>query len=321
MKYNTSVITYFVIPSGATSGQRIVFDGVLGEIDLYNSANQLVGQWKPSQFGIFAGTPNVGQSITIKPNSPTDSNRPAIEFFITVGGGQAAIDATDNGSGAANLNIFSANYLNGAGVTVTSSVQCHTGSASLLVIGQDGLLRGGNIGLNDASANLTWYDIQNVSPQLRALVACTNAPAVKHAVYNSSGVQVTSMLMTGTNTTVDNPILRDTTWQAFTLFNGWTGAGAPNVPFYRMMPDGTIQFTGLITKALAPVNGEKCLSVAAAYVPRGTPAFTAHSNLTVTGSQKIIIDASGNGNIYDSPAGNGSAFLSEIRYPSGIDLP
>ncbi len=38
-------VTTLVIPTGATSGARIVLDGTTGEISVYNSANALVGQW------------------------------------------------------------------------------------------------------------------------------------------------------------------------------------------------------------------------------------------------------------------------------------
>lgn len=40
--YQNSVISLLVIPSGATSGQRIVINGTDGTIDIYNSANQLI---------------------------------------------------------------------------------------------------------------------------------------------------------------------------------------------------------------------------------------------------------------------------------------
>jgi hypothetical protein len=38
-------ITTLVIPTGATTGARVVIDGTTGQISVYNSSNQLVGQW------------------------------------------------------------------------------------------------------------------------------------------------------------------------------------------------------------------------------------------------------------------------------------
>jgi hypothetical protein len=117
---------------------------------------------------------------------------------------------------------------------------------------------------------------------------------------------------------VNGPINKDSAWQAFTLFNGWFGNTAPDQPLYRMMNDGTVQFTGLINKGSAPVNGEQWGSVAAGYLPLKQAGFHACSNLTADGNQKIVIDATGKCVIYDSPAGNGSAFLSGIRYASTL---
>lgn len=317
MKYNTSVITYFVIPSGATSGQRVVLDGVLGEIDLYNAANQLVGQWKPSQFGIFAGSPNVGHSITIQPNDAGNSSRPTIRFGVTVSGSTSSVDATDDGTGRANLHLFSPPYANVSAISVNTSVQTATGFGGLITIDPSGNLRGGQFTILDGAATVACYQTAGVSPVALSTVVCNNL-ATPQVLITPDNTKVpakktlTAQYITSAGAAV---FLSDTTWQGFTLFNGWFGAVSPNVPFYRLMPDGTVQFIGLLTKASAPVNGEQVLSVAAGYFPTGNAAFSAHSNLTVSGSQKIIIDNAGAGRIFDSPAGNGTAYLSEIRYP------
>ena len=34
-----------VIPGGATTGERIVIDGINGTITMYNAADQITGQW------------------------------------------------------------------------------------------------------------------------------------------------------------------------------------------------------------------------------------------------------------------------------------
>lgn len=115
---------------------------------------------------------------------------------------------------------------------------------------------------------------------------------------------------------VNGPILKDALWQPFTLFNGWTGAAAPNAPLYRMLSNGMIQFTGLISKAIAPVNGEKWGQVAAGYFPQGVAGFNCPSAIAATGGQKIQINTGGDCVIFDSPAGNGSAFLTPVNYPS-----
>lgn len=42
--FKNSVVFSIVVPSGATTGQRIVIDGVAGVIDIYDSSNNLVAQ-------------------------------------------------------------------------------------------------------------------------------------------------------------------------------------------------------------------------------------------------------------------------------------
>lgn len=112
------------------------------------------------------------------------------------------------------------------------------------------------------------------------------------------------------------PLLKDTAWQAFTLFNGWTGNAAPNAPLYRMMSCGMIQMTGIISKASAPVNGEQWGLVAAAYKPQGVAAFHCSSFIALASSQKVQVNTDGTCVIFDSPAGNGSCFLTPVNYPS-----
>lgn len=122
----------------------------------------------------------------------------------------------------------------------------------------------------------------------------------------------------GTSPTVNGPINKDSAWQAFTLFNGWFGNADPDAPLYRMMNDGTVQFTGMLNKGSAPVNGEQWGSVAAGYLPLKQSMFHACSDLVGDGNQKVLIDATGACFIFDPPAGNGSMFISGVRYPSTL---
>lgn len=115
--------------------------------------------------------------------------------------------------------------------------------------------------------------------------------------------------------TVNGPIQKDTTWQAFTLSNGWFGAAAPDAPVYRMMPDGTCMMEGLLTKASAPVNGEQWGSVATAYRPTTRSYFHACSDITVDANQKIRINTDGTCVLFDPNPGNGSICLAGVRYP------
>lgn len=152
-----------------------------------------------------------------------------------------------------------------------------------------------------------------------ALFHTTSAGTTTFCLGDNLGLNWSVNLADGaTIASVTGPILKDTAWQAFTLFNGWTGAAAPNAPLYRMLSTGMIQMTGLIQKASAPVNGEKWGQVAAGYLPEGIAAFNCPSGLTATGGQKIQVNVGGDCVIFDSPAGNGSCFLTPVNYPSTL---
>lgn len=277
MKYNTSVITYFVIPAGATSGQRIVLDGVLGEIDLYNAANELVGQWKPSQFGIFAGSPNVGQSIVIKPNAADDQNRAALEFRVTTLGNFAVFDSTNDGVGRANLNGFGAAYTNVSAVSVNTSVQLHTGFAGLLILDNNGLLRGGQFACQDGSATVACYQTAGVTPVVLSSVACNNnaTPQVLITPDNTqTGGIKTPTIVAEYSSGISAAWLRVLgagVWAAITMQGGYVaGAIAPAI---TLLPDGTLAFRGTMTTRAAPASGDTCMTTGASLHPAATRAL------------------------------------------------
>lgn len=275
MKYNTAVITYFVIPAGATTGQRIVLDGVLGEIDLYNATNQLVGQWKPSQFGIFAGTPNVGQSITIIPNAADDFQRPAIEYRVTTGGNAAIIDATNDGTGAANLNLFSSIYLNTPGRTVSQSVQMHTGFSFMGVVDTNGNNPGATIRTLETniqeSVNST--AVTPVQQSAITLDGSAHTWTVTPDATQTGGIKTPSLqaLYSAAISSAFLKVLNAGVWAFITMQGGYT-AGNP-APTITLLPDGTLAFRGVMTTRPAPASGDTCMTTGAALVPTATRAL------------------------------------------------
>lgn len=267
MKYNTAVITYFVIPAGATTGQRIVLDGILGEIDLYNTLNQLVGQWKPTQFGVFAGTPNVGQSITILPNASDNSNRTSIEFRQTVGGAPSVIDSVNDGSGKANINVFGPDFVNSGGVHVSAAVEPHASACYLSFFeiasgANPGALHGGGVVLQDTTAMLACYTVSGAQT-VQSSVTCNGAssPLVQITPDASrSGVGVTPNMNVVYNTRVTSAIVQIAgvgIWVALAISGGYTN-GTP-VPAITLLPDGTAALRGVLTTRPAPVSGDTCM--------------------------------------------------------------
>lgn len=281
MKYNTSVITYFVIPSGASSGQRIVLDGVHGEIDLYNSNNQLVGQWIPTQLGIFAGSPNVGQSIQILPNAADDASRVALEFRQTVNGNPAILDSTNDGSGNAQLNIFGPYHPNSASVGGAWTSQIHTTSATIGFVealggANPGAYHGGYLTCQDMTAQLAVNTLSG--PQtVQSSVVCNGGsnPIVQITPDASrSGTGVTPQMNIVYNTRVTSAIVQIAgvgIWVPLALLNGYTAGGV--TPAITLLPDGTLAIRGILVTRAAPVSGDVCMAAPANLAPTTTRAL------------------------------------------------
>jgi hypothetical protein len=281
VRYNTAVITYFVIPAGATSGQRIVMDGVNGEIDLYNASNQLVGQWKPSGLSVFGGTPSVGQSIQILPNASDDANRTAIEFRQTTNGGASIIDTNNDGSGRAQLNLFGPVLNNSGGAPVSWSCQLHNGFAELVGVeattgANPGALHGGAVVCQDTTGMLACYTVSGVQT-VQSSVTCNGAssPLVQITPDASrSGAGVTPNMNVVYNTRVTSAIVQIAgvgVWVALSLLNGYT-AGSP-APSITLLPDGTLAIRGTLTTRAAPVSGDVCMAGPTNLVPIATRAL------------------------------------------------
>jgi hypothetical protein len=287
VKYNTAVITYFVIPAGASSGQRIVLDGVMGEIDLYNANNELVGQWKPSQFGIFAGSPNVGQSIAILPNSAADAQRPSIEYQVVTNGNPAIIDSTNDGTGAANLNLFGAVYLNTPGRVVAQTVQLHTGFAHFGIIDTNGNSPGGYLRATETTIQAT-VNSTDAIPVPQSLVALNGA---SHTITLTPNATQTGGIKTPTLQAQYSPAINSAwlnvqgagIWAPITMLGGYT-AGVP-APAITLLPDGTLAFRGVMQTPAAPVSGDVCMSTGTALAPSATRAL---SVMTLTNPNNLL---------------------------------
>lgn len=115
------------------------------------------------------------------------------------------------------------------------------------------------------------------------------------------------------NVTTTGTIVRDTSWQTFTFSNSWTDNTFAR---YRMMPDGTVQFRGIITKATNPTNGEIVITgLPAAYRPSQRANFLCPcSSRTYNGAQKIEVETDGTVKIWDMAAASGDVCLDPIRY-------
>lgn len=146
-----------------------------------------------------------------------------------------------------------------------------------------------------------------------AQLTCTNA--IEELQFQS-GSSLAQLVHTRGDNFMWTPqwIAGDRLWQAFTLFNGWTGhANSP--PQYRMMPDGTVIFRGILTKVGNPANGEQWGSVAAGYAPPVVSRFLCPPEFRAyNGAQTANVNTNGTCTIFDMPALAGDLVIDSIRY-------
>ena len=89
MQYPNPYYVSFVIPTGATSGARIVLNGITGEIEIYNSANQLVDRIGGAQGFIRNIDPSTGLEVSL---GNGELNFPVSRAKITQNTGNNGLD-------------------------------------------------------------------------------------------------------------------------------------------------------------------------------------------------------------------------------------
>lgn len=177
----------------------------------------------------------------------------------------------------------------------------------LLPVGNSYLIIGA-VGLVDGASLLTTI-------AGKAAAVHTHAESdVTSLVTDLAGKSATSHTHTTLgNVTVTGAIVDDTSWQSFSFSNSWTDNTFAR---YRMMPDGTVQFRGIITKATNPTNGETwCTGLPSAYWPPQRANFMCACAYRISGTQKVEVETDGTCKIWDPAAASGDICLDGIRYP------
>jgi len=115
---------------------------------------------------------------------------------------------------------------------------------------------------------------------------------------------------------VGGPLVGDTSWQTIGMLNSWV-SDSGNPAQCRMMPDGTVQFRGHVTKSSNPTNGEQWgVLPNTSYEPAHVCTFLAAcGSRAYNGSQKVDVTASGECLVWDMAAASGDIMLSAVRYP------
>lgn len=144
------------------------------------------------------------------------------------------------------------------------------------------------------------------------IVATANDTAARLPIGSDNQILVAdSAQSTGVKWT--STVVGDAAWQTFTFANSWTDNTFAR---YRMMPDGTVMFRGIITKATNPTNGQTVITgLPVAYRPSQRANFLCPcSSRAYNGAQKLEIQTNGTVLIWDMAAASGDVCLDPIRY-------
>lgn len=116
-------------------------------------------------------------------------------------------------------------------------------------------------------------------------------------------------------------ILRETGWQDaasnLQMVNGWSSDPANPIQ-YRLCSTGEVMWKGHATKTTAPTNGENWITgISSLYRPLAECHFlVASQTRTYNGTQKVVITATGAGQIWDAGASTGDIVVSPVHYPN-----
>lgn len=236
--FKNPIVYYLVIPSGQTSGKRIVIDGVAGTIQVFDQNNVQVaeigvvqvGAWQYQGFLAFPD-PNVAPfpqadtvaglfSFGIQFDDPNDTTNPGLLYF------QAGVP------GQASSTFWQPSQMKSA---VINEWQPFI------------LMDGGQVGaaypLNVPSVTMGSVDESNTSQPCEVYIQGA-------ILYKKPG-----------NTTPES-------WHALSLNTGWSATFG--TPSYRINALGAVEFKGLASKSSAPVKGETIATLPVGYRPTRT---------------------------------------------------
>ncbi len=273
MRSFLAALRTLVLPYGTTTGQRIVLDGVNGEIDAYDASNN--------------------KSIQIGPGPGILIN------------GTGVIDITDPVSNKELSMLVQGGAGNTPEIVLSGSGTFASGSMSA-VIQMDDLndqkfrIFMGRRGQDDIRAAINQWDIEATRNYFRMTGYDTDfATPVNGWMYDPTPPGAIVPIVSGAKET----------WHNVALLNGWANRAGLDPLQYRFLPDGTVHLRGTIAGGAA-ANGTQIGSVPAPYRPptHDTVVPISSDNLpaayaAANGSPRLQIQLGGNMFIYGTGAG------------------
>lgn len=296
--FQNPVIQTITIPSGATTGTRIVIDGVNGTISVYDANNVLVGQWRSSDAVMLFQNDSMTGLMEFHPSGlPGYGSFPGIYFFAanSPGGyaGAAYIQANPDANNSPQIGINSGQYLDTSGL--------HEARGRIFMA--DHGLSIGNIDVTTQAFVGGWIALDDNE----FILAFTDP---------TSGNQVGIFCTTTHNFGTDVPIITDT-WQNVTFSNGWSNNGGFSACQVRMDTSGYVRLRGSALPGTR-TDGTVICTLPAAYVPPATKivgaAVTASSNPTVL--TRLIINTNGTIQVFGAGTPVVSVMLDGITFES-----
>lgn len=296
--FQNPVIQTITIPSGATTGTRIVIDGVNGTISVYDANNVLVGQWRSSDAVMMFQNDAMTGKMEFHPSGlPGYGSFPGIYFFAanTPGGfaGAAYIQANPDANNSPQIGINSGQYLDTSGL--------HEVRGRIFMA--DHGLTIGNIDVTTQNFVGGWIALDDNE----FILAFTDPTTASTIGIFAAGTK---------NFGADVPIITDT-WQNVTFSNGWSNNGGFSACQVRMDTSGYVRLRGSALPGTR-TDGTVICTLPAAYVPPATKivgaAVTASSNPTVL--TRLIINTNGTIQVFGAGSPVVSVMLDGITFES-----
>lgn len=275
--FKNTIIYFLVIPSGKTTGQRIVLDGIAGTISVYDSTNTLISQMGAGvPLTIFEG--NV--TYTVKPNVNGDG-KPGMQWDTA--GGDAFLNILQGGSGPPGIGINGGAYINAFGhgarrVLLLDNDDAGIGGTSLGSTIGGATREGGTLFVQDQLIKMSMM-LNNVekssivvqNPGFIALYSGSSAAPVSdayvqvngnagHSIYfnldNSTSPARYAAVIEGQGNSQPVILVPNETWHTLAL-TAWVGSGAGgyfNGLQYRKDATGVVWLNGSITAPAAGVT-------------------------------------------------------------------